>query len=317
MGPSIQNPCERMCKGPRIGFCLALALCIALCIALCAAAENAAPSQHGELIRHRIMFAEYGKGPNRLVELDRDGKLVWENPLPSVSVIFDPLPNGHVIYAYGGGPTGVQEVDRDHNVVWNYVSKCPQVIGFSRLPNGNILVGEQGPCRAVEINRKGETIRSVPLSTSEVPYHRQVRNLHKLPNGNILAGHEGEGAVREVDPTGKVVWEFTQIPDAPEALRLKNGNTLIACGTQKRLIEVERSGKIVWEFGPADVPDLNLTWVASLQILKNGNVVVGNFIRGQEGKGVHAFEVTRDKKVVWRFADHERYKSITTIRVLD
>ena len=38
---------------------------------------------------------------------------------------------------------------------------------------------------------------------------------------------------------------------------------------------------------------------------------------GQEGKGAHAFEVTRDKKVVWTFADHDLVKSLTTVRVLD
>jgi hypothetical protein len=107
------------------------------------------------------------------------------------------------------------------------------------------------------------------------------------------------------------------VQNAPDARRLTNGNTVIACGTQKRLIEVDPKGKIVWEFGPKDAPELNLTWVASLQVLKNGNYLVGNFLRNQEGKGVHAFEVTRDKKVVWTFADHKLAQSITTVRVLD
>jgi hypothetical protein len=46
---------------------------------------------------------------------------------------------------------------------------------------------------------------------------------------------------------------------------------------------------------------------------------VANFLRGQEGKGVHAFEITRDKQkqIVWKFADHKLVKAITMIRVLD
>jgi outer membrane protein assembly factor BamB len=144
-----------------------------------------------------------------------------------------------------------------------------------------------------------------------------VRNVHKLPGGNILAAHEGEGAIREVDADGKGVWEHTKVDNAGEALRLANGNTLIACGTQKRVIEVDPKGKVVWEFGARDAPELNLTWVSSLQVLKNGHYVVGNFLRGQEGKGAHAFEVTRDKKVVWAFRDHDLVKSLTTVRVLD
>jgi hypothetical protein len=268
-------------------------------------------------VKHRIMFAEYGRGPNRLVELDADGKVVWEHRFPSIAVIFQVLPAGHVVYAYGGKPTGAQEIDHDHKVVWNWESKCPQVLGCQRLENGNTLAAEQGPCRAVEINPEGGIVRQTPLSTSEAGYHLQVRNVHKLAKGNILAAHEGEGAVREVDPEGKIVWEYRGVENAGEALRLDNGNTLISCGTQKRVIEVTPGGKIVWEFGPKDAPELNLTWISSLQVLKNGHFVVGNFLRGQEGKGVHAFEVTRHKKVVWTFADHKLAKSITTIRVLD
>ena len=103
-----------------------------------------------------------------------------------------------------------------------------------------------------------------------------------------------------------------------EALRLPNGNTLIAAGTQRRVVEVGPAGKIVWELAAKDLPDdLNLTWITSLQVLRNGNLVVGNFVRGQEGHGAHAFEVTRDKRVVWKFADHEMVKSMTMLRVLD
>jgi hypothetical protein len=270
-----------------------------------------------EPVKHRIMFAEYGKGPNRLVEFDADGKVAWEHKFPSISVIFQPLANGHVVYAFGGKPTGVQEIDRDQKVVWRFESMCPQVLGCRRLANGNTLVAEQGPCRVLEVDRAGKVVRTTPLKTSEAGYHLQVRNIHKLANGNILAAHEGEGAAREYDPAGKVVWEITKIENCGDAVRLKNGNTLVSCGTQKRLIEVTPEGKIVWEFGPKDAPELNLVWVTSIQVLKNGHYVVGNFLRNHEGKGAHAFEVTRDKKVVWTFADHKLAKSITTVRVLD
>jgi outer membrane protein assembly factor BamB len=286
-------------------------------LATCALVGFVAGGRAEEPVKHRIMFAEYGKGPNRLVELDADGKLVWEHKFPSISVIFQALPDGHVVYGYGGKPTGVQEIDRDGKVVWNFESKCPQVLGCQRLANGNTLVAEQGPCRVLEVDRNGKVVRTTPLGTSEAGYHLQVRNVHKLENGNILAAHEGEGAAREYDPTGKVVWQITKIENCGDAVRLANGNTLVSCGTQKRLIEVTPEGKIVWEFGPKDAPELNLTWITNIQLLKNGHYVVGNFLRGQEGKGAHAFEVTKEKKVVWTFADHKLAKSITTIRVPD
>jgi hypothetical protein len=72
----------------------------------------------------------------------------------------------------------------------------------------------------------------------------------------------------------------------------------------------------VWEFGDRDAPELNLTWVSSIQPLKNGNIIVGNFLRGQEGRGAHVFEVTRDKKVVWKWDDHRLVQSLATVRVI-
>src|SRR5579862_581511 len=269
-------------------------------------------------VRHRILLSQYqGTGGNRLIEVSPEGKLVWEHQPPSLVVGFEVLPNGHILYAYGGNPTGAQEIDRQHNVLWNYVSKCPQTLACERLPNGNTLIGEQGPSQAVEVTPDGKVVSTVNLPTSEKPFHRQVRHVHRLANGHVLAAMEAEGAAREVDHAGKVVWEFTGLDGTFEALRLPNGNTLIAAGTQRRVVEVTPAGKIAWELTAKDLPDLNLTWITSLQVLRNGNLIVGNFIRGQEGHGAHAFEVTRDKQVVWKFGDHEMVKSMTMLRVLD
>lgn len=268
-------------------------------------------------IKHRLMLFEYGKGPNRLLELAAEGNVIWEHKPPSIAVIFDVLPNGNVLYAYGGKPTGAREITRKGDEVWNYVSQSPQVLCCRRLPNGNTLLAEQGPCQAVEVNPKGVVVHITPLKTSHETYHLQVRNIHRLSNGNILAAHEGEGAVREVDPSGKVVWEYTGVENAGDAQRLADGNTLISCGTQKRVIEVAPDKRIVWEFTAKDAPDLNLTWISSIQRLKNGNLVIGNFLRGQEGKGAHAFEVNRDKQVIWKWDDHSLIRSLTTVRVLE
>jgi len=284
-----------------------------VCLCRAATAQETTPATTKQ---HHFMFMQYAPG-NRIVELSEDGKILWEHPLPSLAVMFEVLKNGNVVYAYGGAPTGVQEVDRQHKVVWNYVAKCEQVLGFSRLPNGNILLGEQGPCRAVEINRKGELVRLTPLTTQEKPAHRQLRSIHQLPNGHILSCHEADATVREVDKEGRVVWEYPNVESVFDAIRLKNGNTLIACGTQARIIEVTRDKKIVWEFSAKDAPELGLNWITGIQILKNGNLVVANFLRGKEGQGVHAFEVTRDKKVVWTFADHKMAVLVTMAKVLD
>jgi hypothetical protein len=277
---------------------------------LSASADNAP-------VRHRLMFFEYGNCPNRFVELDAEGQIVREFKPRSIAVIFQRLANGNVVYAYGGKPTGVVEVNPRNETVWNYVSQCPQVLGCERLSNGNTLVAEQGPCQVVEVDPSGKTVHVTKLFTNQTAYHLQVRNVHRLENGDILAAHEGDGAIREYNPASEIVWQYTGAENTGDAIRLSNGNTLISGGTQKRLIEVSPAGKIVWEFTAADAPELNLTWTSSIQLLKNGHYLVGNFLRGHEGHGAHAFEVTRQKKVVWTFADHKRFKSVTTVRAVD
>jgi len=48
----------------------------------------------------RLMIAQYqGPGGNRIIELDADGKIAWEHQVPSLCVIFQRLPDGHVVYA--------------------------------------------------------------------------------------------------------------------------------------------------------------------------------------------------------------------------
>ena len=268
---------------------------------------------------HRIMICEYSDSAHRLVEVAPDGKLVWEHKFPSVAVCFRMSGDGSVLFADGGSPTGVQHVDRSHKVLFDYRAPCEQILTCERLANGNILLAEQGPCQAVEINVKGEVVSTVKLSTTEKAAHRQVRCVHRLTNGHLLACHEAEAFVREYDGHGKTVWEYPGVTNVFEALRLPNGNTLIGCGTDKRVIEVSPDKKTVWQLTAEDVPELNLSWITSLQVLKNGNFVVANFLRGQEGKGAHAFEVTHDahKRIVWKFADHELVKSITMVFVLD
>jgi hypothetical protein len=265
-----------------------------------------------------IMVAQYqGPGGNRIIEVSPQGKVVWEHQVPSLCVIFQVLANRHVVYAYGGPPTGAREVDRDGKVVWERARPCAQALSCERLPNGHTLIGEQGPCQAVELSPAGDVVSTIKIPTAEKAYHQQLRNLHRLSNGNVLAAVEAEGVAREVDPEGKVVWEFGGLANVFEALRLANGNTLVACGTQKRIVEVTPAGKVVWELCDRDVPEVNLTWVTSLQILKNGNYLIGNFLRGQEGRGAHAFEVTREKKVVWTFADHALVRTATMVRALE
>ena len=136
--------------------------------------------------------------------------------------------------------------------------------------------------------------------------------------------------VREYDPAGKVVWSYAlDLDGRPRtpgheghgtevfgALRLADGNTLIAAGNGNRVIEVDPDGKVVWSIGHDELPGIRLAWVTTLQLLPNGNLVVGNCHAGPDNPQL--IEVTRDKKVVWTFKDFKTFgNSLAAAQVLD
>ena len=154
----------------------------------------------------------------------------------------------------------------------------------------------------------------------------------KLANGHYLVCHEGDGAVREYDGDGKVVWiyklDLAGRPRSPGhgteghgtevfgAIRKPDGNTLIACGNGNRVIEVNPKGEIVWSIGHDELPGIRLAWVTTLQLLPNGNLIVGNTHAGPENPQL--FEVTRDKKVAWTFKDFTTFgNGLAATQVLD
>ena len=144
-------------------------------------------------------------------------------------------------------------------------------------------------------------------------------------DGHYLVAQQNDGCVREYDEAGKVVWSYKiglgGRPAAPghgpeghgecvySAYRLPGGNTLIGCGNGNRVLEVNPAGKIVWSINQHELPGITLAWVTMLEVLPNGNIIIGNCHAGPDNPQL--IEVTRDKKVVWTFKDHKNLSNST------
>ena len=278
----------------------------------------------------RFIAADSSK--QRVAIIDEDGKIEWEHkigPLHDLHV----LKNGNVLLQTSW--TRVVEVAAKSNEVeWEYdATKSPgnagrriEIHAFQRLDNGNTMVVESGRSRILEVDSNGKIASWIPLKVENPSPHRDTRLVRKLANGNYLACHEGDGAVREYDATGKVVWEY-RVPlfgrerangHGPEgfgnqcfsAIRLKNGNTLIGTGNGHAVIEVTPAGQDVWSIHQKDLPGITLAWVTSLQVLPNGNILIGNCHAGPENPQL--VEVNRQKQVVWTFKDFDRFGNALT-----
>ena len=248
----------------------------------------------------------------RTVIVNEKGDVQWKFDIPASDGWV--LPSGNVLLAVY--PTkdfpkgGVIEVDRATNeILWQYQGQQKEISTAMPLADQTYLVAELGPDpQAIVINKKGEVLSKMPLACQKGNAHMQTRMLRVLPNGNYIAPHLLDFAVKEYEPaTGKVVNTFATDERGREkrdwpftAIRLENGNTVIGCTNGNRVIEVDGDGKIVWSVTNDDLGENLIDDACGVQRLPNGNTVITSF--HAKGDRVKLFEVTRDKKVVWRFS---------------
>ena len=227
------------------------------------------------------------------------------------------LPNGNILFCHQNGAI---EADRDRKIVWQY--KAPKGVechACQPLSDGSVMVVEGGTSRIVEVDRSEKIVKEIPLNSKTTNAHNQFRGTRKLPNGHYVVCFKGDQKVVEIDGSGKVVRDIPVPGDVHGAVALAGGNLLITCGDGHKVVEVDSSGKTVWELNVNDLlPDNPLRLMAGFQRLPNGNTVFCNYLgHGNIGKQPMVFEITPEKKVVWQFADHEHFKTINQIQVLD
>lgn len=261
-----------------------------------------------------LACADYSGGKVRI--LSADGKTEWEQEAPRCNDLWV-LANGNVLFCTGHG---VKEVTRGGETVFVYESKS-EIYACQRLADGNTFVAECNAGRLLEIRPDGTFAREIRLlPEGKDGGHTFIRNARRLANGNYLVAHYGQEFVREYDPNGKTLRDFPAAGGPHTAIRLPDGNTLIAVGDRRkaaRVFEVDPAGKVVWEVGANELPGITLKFMAGLQRLPNGNTLMSNWVgHGQFGTAPHLIEVTRDKKVVWTFADHERFRTIASVQLL-
>jgi len=285
---------------------------------------------------HRILL----QGNNKLAIVEPNGEISWEMPWGGIHDLHV-LKNGHVMVQQQNRK--VVEIDPEtRKVVWTYDStqqngnagKKVEVHAFQPLKNGRVMIAESGVGRIIEVDREGTIHKEIKLQVKHPHPHRDTRLVRKLKSGNYLACHEGDGAVREYDGrTGEVVWDY-DVPlfgkqprggHGPEAfgnqvfaaVRLANGNTLIATGNGHSVLEVTPEKEIAWQIHQNDLPGITLAWVTTLEVLPNGNYVIGNCHAGPENPLVIELN-PKKKKVVWTLDRFETFgNSVPNSQLLD
>lgn len=175
------------------------------------------------------MIAETGN--KRLIEVDRDGKIVHvipltiDNPHPHRDTrLARKLPNGHYLVCHEGDGV-VREYDGRGKVVWSYRldlagrPRTPghdghgtEVFGALRKPDGNTIIACGNGNRVIEVTPDGKTVWSIEQNDLPGIKLFWVTSIKLLPNGNLIFGncHAGPDNAQLIEVTRdkQVVWKL-------------------------------------------------------------------------------------------------------------
>lgn len=254
---------------------------------------------------------------NKVCVVSAEGKIEWEFACTHPQDCWR-LPNGNYLFCY---QSGALEMTPDKATVWQYkAGDKTEVHACQPLPDGRVLLVECGPCRLLEIDRDGKIAKEIKLTPppETVKLHDQFRSVRKTQEGHYLICRKGEHVVQELDGDGKSLREIKVPGDVHEVVKLPDGHLLVTCGDGHKVVELDADEKVVWELNENDLTGNPLRLMGGCQRLPNGNTIFCNYLgHGHLGEQPQFFELTRDKKIVWQFADHTQFKSINQIQLLD
>ncbi|MDD2600757.1 MAG: hypothetical protein PHO37_16305 [Kiritimatiellae bacterium] len=239
-------------------------------------------------------------GSGRVVMLDGSGNELWSFKGANVADV-SLVGSGNVLFA----DNDAKEVDpKTSQIVWSYKSEFGKgggVFSAQRLANGVTVVGENSTGRILEVDQAGKITFELQLPDVERGSHNNLRHCRKLASGNYLVTYKALQAVREYTRAGELVMEIKTPNAAFSAVRLPRGHTLV--GHINGVTEYDGESKAVWSFGVSDLPEgLKIGMICGVHALPNGNVLCGIYsVPVTEAKGVGLLEITRDKKIVWRY----------------
>jgi hypothetical protein len=248
-------------------------------------ANHAVQGGEGDVSEQRFLIADQFN--NRVIEVDRAGKIFWHfgkgpNDVSAASIIGvnDAQRVGDLTLMAGTGAPGGAEplcplpdgcadnrvilVDRSGAIVWQYgkfgvtgagPNELNTPVQNTYLPSGHVLITDQGNERVIEVERRSKKIVWHYGTTGVVGNGpNQLSNPNSaelLTNGHVLISDENNNRAIEVNRAHKILRTFTAhgtVSGVAFASRLPNGHTLITDSNNNRIVEVDGGDNVVWEY---------------------------------------------------------------------
>ena len=250
-----------------------------------------------------ILFAMRGSGDynNRIVEIDRNGKLTWEYDVGRLNLSdVHKLSNGDVLFNVSTEPISgaspptsqwtakasssrVLEVDRAGGIVRDVAA--PVDHHAELLDNGNLLVVDSAYDMASEINSRGDIVWKWQASDHIRPYtSANFVGLSSPRAGAFSASHDNAYAQYRED----FGTDWTHMNSAQ---RLPDGDTLLSLRNLDLVAEVNPAGDVVSTYGALMLKHQHCAWQ-----LENGDFLIS------DNGNARIIEVDRaTESIVWQY----------------
>ena len=273
---------------------------------------------------------EFVGEPNGAILAGCGGVILWFDESGAISRRYDEnvgnmgdchlLGNGNILYA---DAESAKEIAPDGTLLreWTDPDGGSGDFTFSvqRTPDGGTVIGANSSNAVLEYDADGNLLRRVPCAFLDRPgSHNNMRWARKTARDTYLVAQKSKGVIAEYDAAGRIlrkmsvpdheVYGLAEIPETGEVY-----GTFLDC-----VVKFDAQGNEVWRCTKEDLPSLELTYICSIQIRANGNLVLGNYAANRDG--VHAvcmFEITPEKEVVWSYRDPEGPDSFLGVEVLE
>ncbi|CAM3996120.1 hypothetical protein [Roseateles saccharophilus] len=259
---------------------------------------------------------------NRVIEIDPAGTIVWSfgSGLGNTSAgaivgVNDAERVGvYTLMAGTGTPAGATKnckksgcpdnrvilVDPGDHIVWQYgqfgvtgfgPNQLNTPVQNTFLPNGNVLITDQGNSRIIEVRPADNAIvwqyGQSGVAGSGPNQLNNPNSAELLANGHILIADENNNRAIEVTHAmpSVIVASFSaqgSVSGMAFASRLPNGNTLLTDANNSRVVEVDGSDRPVWQYLTNLRPGSNPTPQPTRAVrLANGNTLISDQFNNQ------------------------------------
>jgi len=178
------------------------------------------PNDVEETSRGKLLISD--RNNNRMVEVDKQGNIIWEYSKLKHCHDADRLPNGNTLVA-SSDENKIFEIDPEGNVVWSYGDGSPEMLYWprdaDRLENGNTLIADTKNNRVIEVNKNGKIEWAFTMKYCAQPYE-----VDRLINGNTLISVQQRRIILEVDYSGNIIWQFRNYLQGHIQEYLQNGD---------------------------------------------------------------------------------------------